>query len=69
MSTKTDQTVNRRGFLKGMGTGAVGAATVAVGATAVVAPAEAAESASDMRKSRYKESEHIKKYYATNRYL
>jgi hypothetical protein len=66
--TKNDQTVDRRGFLKGMGTGAVGAATVAAG-VGVTTPVEAAESASDKTKARYKESEHVKKYYATNRYL
>ena len=60
--------LNRRGFLKGLGTGAAGVATVAAGVTAS-APAEAAESAADKKKARYKESEHVKKYYATNRYL
>jgi secreted PhoX family phosphatase len=60
--------LNRRGFLKGLGTGAAGAVTVAAGVTAA-APAEAAESAADKTKARYKETDHIKKYYATNRYL
>ena len=60
--------LDRRGFLKGLGTGAAGVATVAAGVTAP-APAEAAESATDKKKARYKESEHVKKYYATNRYL
>jgi hypothetical protein len=68
--TKPDATadLNRRGFLKGLGTGAAGVATVAAG---VAAPTtvEAAESAADKTKARYKESEHVKKYYATNRYL
>jgi anaerobic selenocysteine-containing dehydrogenase len=64
----SDTNVNRRGFLKGLGTGAAGAATVAAG-VGVAAPAEAAESAADKKKARYKESEHVKKYYATNRYL
>jgi secreted PhoX family phosphatase len=66
--TKTDANLDRRGFLKGLGTGAAGVATVAAGVTAA-APAEAAESAADKKKARYKESEHVKKYYATNRYL
>jgi ribulose kinase len=66
--TKPDADLNRRGFLKGLGTGAAGVATVAAGVTAS-APAEAAESAADKKKARYKESEHVKKYYATNRYL
>ncbi len=68
--TKPDATadLNRRGFLKGLGTGAAGAVTVAAG---IAAPTtvEAAESATDQKKARYKESEHVKKFYATNRYL
>jgi secreted PhoX family phosphatase len=60
--------LNRRGFLKGLGTGAAGAVTVAAGVTAS-APAEAAETAAEKTKARYQESEHVKKYYATNRYL
>lgn len=65
--TKTDNTLDRRGFLKSIGTGAAGAATVAAGVTAST-PAAAAESAADKKKVRYRESEHVKKYYATNRY-
>jgi secreted PhoX family phosphatase len=65
--TKPDKTLNRRGFLKGIGTGAAGAATVAAGVTATT-PALAAESASEKKKPRYKETEHVKKFYATNRY-
>ena len=62
---KTETKVDRRGFLKGIGTGAAGAAAIAAG---TAAPAIAAESAADKKKARYKESEHIKKFYATNRY-
>jgi hypothetical protein len=65
--TKTDKTVDRRGFLKSIGTGAAGAATVAAGVTATT-PAIAAESTADKKKVRYKETEHVKKFYATNRY-
>jgi hypothetical protein len=66
--TKPDANLDRRGFLKGLGTGAAGVATVAAG---VAAPTtvEAAETAADKKKARYKESEHVKKFYATNRYL
>lgn len=64
---KTDTKLDRRGFLKGIGTGAAGAATVVAGVT-VSAPAEAVESAVEKKKARYRESEHVKKYYATNRY-
>lgn len=49
--------------------GGVGTATVA--AAALVAPAlpvAAAESDADKTKARYKETDHIKTYYRTNRY-
>jgi secreted PhoX family phosphatase len=59
--------LDRRGFLKGIGTGAAGAATVAAGVSAST-PAVAATSAAEKKKARYKETEHVKKYYATNRY-
>ena len=64
---KVDAKLDRRGFLKGIGTGAAGAATVAAGA-GIPSPAEAVESAADKKKVRYRESEHVKKFYATNRY-
>ncbi len=62
------QTVDRRNFLKAIGAGA-GATTLAVAGTVIAAPpAEAAESAADKKKKRYKETEHVKAYYRTNRY-
>ncbi len=68
MSNKmTNSKFDRRGFLKGIGTGVAGAATVAAGVVATT-PAEAVESAADKKKVRYRESDHVKKYYATNRY-
>jgi anaerobic selenocysteine-containing dehydrogenase len=68
MSKKTtDTNLDRRGFLKGIGTGAAGAATVAAGVGAA-SPAKAYESAGDRKKVRYKETDHVKKFYATNRY-
>jgi secreted PhoX family phosphatase len=68
MSTvKADKTLNRRGFLKGIGTGAAGAATAVVG-TGAATPAVAVESTADKKKLRYRETEHVKKFYATNRY-
>jgi anaerobic selenocysteine-containing dehydrogenase len=63
----SDTKLDRRGFLKGIGTGAAGAATVAAGVGAA-SPVFAAENAADKRKVRYRESDHVKKYYATNRY-
>lgn len=65
--TKPNGQMDRRGFLKGIGTGAAGAAAVASG-TVAATPAEAAESLSERTKSRYRLTDHIKKYYATNRY-
>ncbi len=64
---KSDLKLDRRGFLKGMGTGAAGAATVAAGVRETT-PAMSAESGADKKKARYRESEHVKKFYATNRY-
>jgi hypothetical protein len=65
--TKAEGKLDRRGFLKGIGTGAAGAATAAAG-VGVTSPAMAAENATDKKKVRYRESDHVKKYYATNRY-
>jgi hypothetical protein len=65
---KPNPGLDRRGFLKGLSKGAAGAATVAVG-VGIAEPAAAVESAADKKKTRYRESEHVKKYYATNRYL
>ena len=59
--------VDRRNFLKSVGSGAAGAASVAaigVGAT----PAVAKEGDADKKKARYKETDHVKAYYRTNRY-
>ena len=68
MKTKDKRGVDRRGFLKSVGGGAAGAATVALGVSVAAAPADAAENAADRKKKRYKESEHVKAYYRTNRY-
>ena len=65
---KTKKALDRRNFLKSLGAGA-GVTTLAA-AGAVVAPtdAQAAETAADKKKARYKETEHVKAYYRTNRY-
>lgn len=70
MSTKKDGTQegldrSRRNFLRA---GLAGASVAAASTAAVVAPAEAAESDADKKKARYQETDHVKKYYATNRY-
>ena len=61
-----DQAVDRRGFLKSVGGASVAAAAVA-GAVAPAA-AQAVETDADRKKARYRESDHIKAYYRTNRY-
>ena len=54
----------RRGFLKGAGIAGVAAAA----SVAAVGEAEATESRQDARKARYRETDHVRRYYATNRY-
>jgi hypothetical protein len=59
------ESLDRRGFL-GAGLGTAAAAT---GVTAVTAtPAVAAENDADRKKARYKETDHVKAFYRTNRY-
>ncbi|MGL4635177.1 MAG: formate dehydrogenase [Beijerinckiaceae bacterium] len=54
----------RRSFLKALGLGA----GAAVAGDAAVAPAVAAEAQDERKKSRYRETDHVKTYYRTNRY-
>lgn len=66
MKAKTDEkAVDRRGFLRSIGGASVAGAAVAVGAAP---PAEAAESDADKKKARYRETDHVKAFYRTNRY-
>lgn len=70
MTTKKDETQagpdhSRRNFLRA---GLAGASVAAASTGAAIAPAEAAESDADKKKARYRETDHVKKYYATNRY-
>ena len=63
-----DQLLDRRGFLKALGVGA-GAATAAAAAVTIGPDAAlAGESEAEKRKARYKETDHVKAYYRTNRY-
>ena len=64
MKQNDKRTVGRRDFLRALGVGAGAAATVPL-ATAAKADSESND---EKRKSRYKESEHIKAYYRVNRY-
>ena len=70
MKSKQDGAgLDRRGFLKSLGSSAAGTAAVAAGAVAIVpANLEAAENAAERAKKRYKETDHVKAYYRTNRY-
>lgn len=62
--------VDRRGFLRSIGKGAAGGAAVAAGSVVGLAPgaADASESKADRVKKRYRESDHVKAFYRTNRY-
>lgn len=64
MSRNNEKTqIERRNFLKGMGL-AAGAAAVA---PVVAGTAEAAETPEEQVKSRYRENDHVKRFYALNR--
>jgi hypothetical protein len=74
MSTKKDTLhmeagagvdASRRNFLRA---GIAGASVAAASTGAAIAPAQATESDTDKKKARYRETDHVKKYYATNRY-
>lgn len=63
-STQKDASLDRRRFFKVLG----GASGVALAAPLATADAQAGESKDEARKSRYRETDHVKKYYSTNRY-
>jgi hypothetical protein len=69
MATKTKDPgatrEGRRGFLRGVG---VASAAAAAAVAAPIGEAEASESRSEARKARYRESDHVKRFYQTNRY-
>ena len=59
--------VGRRNFLCKIGIGTVGAGATL--ATPLLTPAQAdSETDQEMRKARYKETDHVKTYYRVNRY-
>lgn len=67
MSENRDSKAGRRDFLRGAGTGTL----LVAAALAVGAPKRAmakTETKEERKKSRYKETEHVKRYYQTNRY-
>jgi hypothetical protein len=57
------QVLDRRSFFKAAGAGAVVAAT-----PAAITPAQALDPGSEEKKARYRETEHVKAFYRTNRY-
>ena len=65
MKRSDKATVGRREFLRTLGAGAGLAATAAV---PLATKAEAAESDADKKKSRYRETEHVKTFYRVNGY-
>lgn len=67
MTGKTESKgVARREFLRNVGVGsAAGVATVALGSGPAAAKPENAD---ERKKARYRESDHVKTYYKTNRY-
>ncbi len=60
------QDPERRGFLKSLGLGTAAAASAIVPAT--VTPAQAYDPGPSETKARYRESDHVKAFYRTNRY-
>jgi hypothetical protein len=66
MKKERKSTIGRRDFLRTLGTGATFAAAAAV-PLAERAHADT-ESNDEKRKSRYRESEHVKTFYRVNRY-
>ena len=64
MQSKNKATVGRREFLRVLGAGATAAA-----ATPLATQAKAdTENNDEKRKSRYKETDHVKTFYRVNRY-
>ena len=66
MKQRDKATVGRRDFLRAMATGA-GVAAVSAGPLATTAAADS-ENNDEKRKTRYKETDHVKTFYRVNRY-
>lgn len=66
MSSERKTKVGRRDFLRALGAGA-GVAVTAAGPLATSAAADT-ENNDEKRKSRYKETDHVKTFYKVNRY-
>jgi hypothetical protein len=60
--------LGRRDLLKVLGVGAGAAAATVVPVAVEPAAAQGADKEADRNKARYRESEHVKTFYRTNRY-
>jgi hypothetical protein len=60
---KRQPVLDRRGFLKAASLG-----TASAVAPLAVAPAQALDPGANEKKARYRETDHVKAYYRTNRY-
>ncbi len=67
MNQSDDTKTERRSVLKGIGL-ASAAGAVALAAPGTIPDAQASESRADQRKARYRETDHVKAFYRTNRY-
>jgi hypothetical protein len=65
MKQKANTEVGRRDFLRALG---AGAGLSALTAAPLATGAAAAESETDKKKTRYRESDHVKAFYRVNRY-
>ncbi len=65
MTTKQKTALGRREFLRVAG---LGAATTAIAAPLATEAQADSETNDEKRKARYKETDHVKKYYKFNRY-
>jgi len=68
MKTASKATVGRREFLRALGAGAGVAATATAAAPLATAAKADTENNDEKRKARYKETDHVKKFYSVNRY-
>lgn len=66
MSSKQDADLGRRKFFRALGAGA--AAAAAATAAPLATSASAAESVEERKKTRYRETDHVKTFYRVNRY-
>lgn len=64
MKQKQKTTVGRRDFLRVLGAGAAAASATPL----VAGSAVAVESDADKKKTRYRETDHVKAFYRVNRY-